>query len=440
MADDSHGLGIPLPADSTPIYRFPGVARDMGEKIAEILSGDIMPEGMARVAAEQVRKSLEDADILMGDDERLPMVLPDRTGWAHVDIDNEGNVIAGVRNDGTRYIRMLESPGTLAGTDERLPQPMTAITGWEHIEVDGAGNIIAGTRTDGTRYIRRLETEGQEQLGPDRIAVYGDSMAGDHGGTGVSFASALAELTGLEVHRGGVPGQTSTEAALRQGGLDVFLTVSSNRIPADGTVTVTAVLPSGVWKTGSAWSFIGSLAGVPGTLRKDAADAWTFTRSTPGNATECKPETRWVSEGRTRSGWIQIFRAGKNSTVPATVRRDAQAFVAGLDGDNNRYLILPVYNSTTEPAGSTGYQRLAALNADHEATHGPHYYDLRGWLIRHGLAAAGLTPTAEDRAAIAEDCIPPSLMLDNTHLTALGRRIEAARIVELLTAKGWLKA
>lgn len=101
---------------------------------------------------------------------------------------------------------------------------------------------------------------------------------------------------------------------------------------------------------------------------------------------------------------------------------------------------MPIYNSTSEPAGSAGYTKLAAINAERAATFGPHFYDLRGWLIRHGLAAAGLTSTAEDRAAIAEDRIPPALMYDNTHLTAAGRRVEAARVAELMTDKGWITA
>lgn len=53
MAEDTHGMGIPLPADSTPIHQYPAIARLMGEKIAEILAS-----GLNEQALEAVRRSL----------------------------------------------------------------------------------------------------------------------------------------------------------------------------------------------------------------------------------------------------------------------------------------------------------------------------------------------------------------------------------------------
>lgn len=367
----------------------------------------------------------------------LPETIGDRENWDHVDVDKDGKVLEGLKKDGTVYIRKLESPAVLASTDIRLPQPAAAISGWDHVDVDKDGKVLEGLRTDGTRYFRSLEAPALAVL-PAKIACYGDSMTGDHGGTGTSTASALAAVTGVEVHLGGVPGQTSTEAALRQGGLDVFITATGNSIPASGPVAVTVVQPTGIWKTGLAWNFAGSLAGVPGVLNKSTTDTWTFTRSVPGTAVVCNPETRWVAEGLTRSAWIQIFRAGKNGYYPAEIERDYQAASMGLAGNNNRFLALPIYNSTTEVSGSSGYNTLMAINATLAKNFGPRYYDLRGWLIRHGLAAAGITPTAADLDAISKDCIPTSLMYDNTHLTVTGRQIEAARIAHILTTKGWL--
>jgi hypothetical protein len=268
-----------------------------------------------------------------------------------------------------------------------------------------------------------------------KIAGYGDSMFGDHGGTGVSTLSALELLSGVEVYKGGIPGQTSTEASLRQGGLDIFVTAAGDTIPASGPVAVT-VLPAGTWMTSTAWNFTGSLAGIPGILRKEVGDTWNFTRTATGTATTIKAETRWVSD-LAHPTWINLYHAGRNKST-ATLKRDYQAFVAGMAGENNRYLVLPVYNVSSEPAGSTGYNILAATWADMEATLGPHYYDMRGWLIRNGLKEAGITPTAADTAAIAEDRIPPSLMFDSTHLTALGRQVEAARLLHIIQTKGWL--
>lgn len=63
MASDTYGMGIPLPADSTPIYLYPAVAREMGERVAQILAGGIMPEGMAAVAGEAVAAALQNTNL-----------------------------------------------------------------------------------------------------------------------------------------------------------------------------------------------------------------------------------------------------------------------------------------------------------------------------------------------------------------------------------------
>lgn len=409
------------------------IGRDMAVQILR-LSGtvDLAKDTATGLAA------LEALDLITGDDVRIPMILPAKPGWEHVDVDGLGNVVFGLRTDGTYYFRSIDAPGLLSADDPRLPVELSRIPGWEHVDVDGAGNVIAGLRTDGTHYFRGDSAAADGADLPAKIAVFGDSMAGDHGGTKVSIASALAAALGVEVHGGGVPGQTSTEVALRQGGLDVFITVDAGSIPASGAVPCTVVQPAGVWKTGSAWTFPGTLAGVPGTLAKSAADAWTFTRTASGTAVACPPETRWKAAAADKNSWVQIFRSGRNAVNAPIIARDERAMVAGLAGSNNRFLVLPTYNTTSEPAGSAGYVKVMAINAEREATWGANYYDLRGWLIRHGLTTAGITATAADTTAIAEDRIPPSLLLDGTHLTAQGRTIEAARLAHILTAKEWI--
>lgn len=272
------------------------------------------------------------------------------------------------------------------------------------------------------------------------VAGFGDSMLGDNGSIGRTTLGMLAQALGVDVFLGGVPGQTSTEVALRQGGLDVRVNVAGNTIPAAATaVAVTIPTPSGTWKTGSFWSFTGSIAGIPGTLTKDTANLWAFTRTTAGAAKTVSPETKFISDqGVANAGRVQVFRAGKNNTTDATlVLRDYLAMTKGLSAAKKRYLALPVYNSTTEPSGSGGYNNVAAINTKLADTFGPDYYDLRGWIIRNGLAVAGITPTSDDTTAMAEDRIPPSLMQDGTHLNKIGRRIEGNRLAEIMVERGW---
>jgi len=272
------------------------------------------------------------------------------------------------------------------------------------------------------------------------VAGFGDSMLGDNGNIGRTTLGMLAQALNVSVFLGGVPGQTSTEVALRQGGLDVRVNVSGNLIPAGTTpVTITIPTPGGTWKTGSTWTFTGSIAGIPGTLTKSTTDTWTFTRTAAGTATTVSPETKFIStDGVNNAGRVQVIRAGKNNTTDANlVLRDYLAMTKGLTAAKKRYIALPVYNSTSEPSGSGGYTNVAAINSKLADTFGPDYYDLRGWIIRNGLAVAGITPTPEDTAAIAADNIPPSLMQDNTHLNKIGRRIEGNRLAEIMVERGW---
>lgn len=428
--------GLQAKIDAVPATVTAKLNTDVPPAVASAIAADSTIQTAATTA---VNTKVAGLNLVTSTDPRLDVPIATDPNYSHVEVDADGNVIMGFKNDGSTFIRTLTGVDFLSGTDPRLPQTTIDVTGWDTIEVDADEDVISGIKTDGTYYFRKIESPsiGASTLAM-KIAGYGDSMFGDHGGTGVSTLSALELLSGVEVYKGGIPGQTSTEAALRQGGLDIFVTVTGNSIPASGAVAVTVVQPVGTWQSSTAWNFTGSLAGIPGTLRKEIGNTWNFTRTATGAVTAVKAETRWVSD-LARPTWINIFRAGKNQTVAASIKRDYQAAFNGLSGENShRILMLPVYNSTTEPAGSANYTTLMGINADLEATYGPHYYDLRGWLIRNGLTEAGITPTAADTAAIAQDCIPPSLMFDNTHLTALGRQVEAARILHILKTKGWL--
>lgn len=77
MATDTHGMGIPLPADSTKIKDFPKVAREGFEKVAEVLAGGVTEALLGKVAAaadDAVDDAVAERDLVSGDDKRLPLV------------------------------------------------------------------------------------------------------------------------------------------------------------------------------------------------------------------------------------------------------------------------------------------------------------------------------------------------------------------------------
>lgn len=275
--------------------------------------------------------------------------------------------------------------------------------------------------------------QGKALLG---ATFWGDSMDMDFGGLGTSVPSVVNSLVPVPVTGRGVSGQSITEIALRQGGLNLFVTVAGGQIPASGSVAVT-VLPSETWRTGSAWSFTGYLCGVLGTLAKDAADVWTFTRTAAGTAVAAPAESLWQSSQRTGAMMGQLLRGGRNSPNLDVFTRDLRAMVTRARAVRAPLIVRPVYNKSDEPAGSSGYNLIMSMNAAAQEIAGSDFVDTRGWLIRNGLAEMGITPTAQDLTDIGNDQIPSSLMHDTTHLNVPGRTAEGRFTARVMISKDW---
>lgn len=406
---------------------------------------------VASAASSAVAAAITGASLVSGTDARIDRQLPSLTGWERVDTDgsNPPNVLGGLKTDGTAVLGVISSPsipplegGATVGAAVPLPSLLS-------LDVDAATppNVLAARRSDGSYYIARLsvgELDAPVLTRLSAVACFGDSMFADQGGLGTTTPAQLAAaLPAISVYNGGVSGQTSSEVALRAGALDVWFSLAGNAIPA--ATTATAAFPRiapVAWKTGSVWDFAGSFSGISGILHKDAADAFTFARTTAGSIVTIPPEVHWdSSEATFTSGdWGVIARGGRNNVDTTIVPRDMRYIRSYVNTNQSRprFIQLPLYNISTETSGSGGYATVMAINASLEANAGPDYYDLRGWLIRNGLAVMGITPTGGDTAAMAADCIPPSLMYDSTHLNVAGRTAEGIRLAQVLTARGWL--
>lgn len=274
-----------------------------------------------------------------------------------------------------------------------------------------------------------------------KLAAWGDSMTEGYGGGGTDWPAVCAATLGIERYNAGKSGYTSTEEAVLMGGIQLAITVSGNQVEASGATSVTAVSPNTSFRTTVARSFVGTLAGVPGTLAKDASNVWTFTRTASGSVVPCPAGTLFVSTFVTVPyiDWITTVWLGRNNTLtPANVDRDIAAMVAVLRPITKRFLVISVLNAQDEPSGSGGYSQVATINSNLSTTYGASFVNLRGWLIANGLAAAGISATAGDTTAISEDRIPPSLMSDNLHLNAAGYTVTGNYIASIITAKGWL--
>lgn len=101
--------------------------------------------------------------------------------------------------------------------------------------------------------------------------------------------------------------------------------------------------------------------------------------------------------------------------------------MVALLGTNRNYLVLGVINGPTycitNPAGLTQYSNILAINASYASTYSNHYVDIRAI-----LKAAANTDSSADLAAVANDCVPPSLQFDTPHLNAAGYAMVSATI------------
>ncbi|WP_164903071.1 GDSL-type esterase/lipase family protein [Rhizobium leguminosarum] len=134
-----------------------------------------------------------------------------------------------------------------------------------------------------------------------------------------------------------------------------------------------------------------------------------------------------------------IFFCGTNGPDSGhTVLGDIQAAVAALPA-GSKFLILPSFNSSNEPAGSAGYINKMANNAAVAAAFPNNYLDIRSMLI--ALQAPG--QPYQDGTAYAGDYLSANLRFfngtstDALHPNALCVSLYAQMIGDRLIADGW---
>jgi len=406
------------------------------------------------VAAEAAALAQEDAGLVRGTDTRLPQNVGTIPGYKEVVVTTDGFVISGVQDDGTIY-NFFDT-----ANPARTADPVS-VPGYRNIVFDKTKTyVLEADKTDGSKYFHKLTAAVLDipETAITRtaaVASFGDSMTGDHGGTGTSTGAAIGTALGLPAFQGGVPGQTTTEAAFRSGGLEMWGTITGGTIPTSGTVGVTITVPvTATWATSSAWTFAVTArcedgTEIPGSLVKAIGNTWTFQPTFLAVAKAAPREVKFISDqGTAYSSRGIIFRAGRNNpdTDVATIVRDYKAVREWVYATQARprFLALPLYNPSDAPVGSAIYNSYKAINEAIEKECGPDYYDLRRWLIKNGLSAAGITPTSQDTTDIAADIVPISLRYnggaDTTHLTVAARTVEGVQIANVIKSKGWFNS
>jgi hypothetical protein len=236
------------------------------------------------------------------------------------------------------------------------------------------------------------------------------------------------------VFTGGAGGQISTEIAARQGGVIPTLRVSGDVIPASGPVQITSQSVRMITTEG-VQQITGTLAGVPGTVSRTAADStYWFTRTDAGAAVSTNAAGEpFTVDTFGRRGWPTVFWYGRNNFYDRSqVLSDVAASVAFLDPGNTKFVVLSVFNTEMEPVGTASYTQIQQLNADLAAAYPNNFFDVRAYMVEQYDRTL-----ATDVADHAKDVVPGSLRRDWIHMNAAGRVVLASGIRDYILSKGW---
>lgn len=271
------------------------------------------------------------------------------------------------------------------------------------------------------------------------IVAFGDSLTAAN-----TYHTVAASMLGTTSINRGWAGWSSGDIAVRQGGLKPIVTVENNEIPATGAALLTSISPTTGWRNSATLTFewVGTLDGVPGTLRRTGTtpSTWTFTRTQAGavKKTSASGVEFICTENDMYRDHFQIIFTGRNNVNAEQVSRDEALMIEHMTAYVKRFVVISVLNGTTEPKGTSGYNNVMKVNDAKQKLAPNNYLDIRSRFITDGMKLAGKTPTAEDVALIASDAPPTSLMADSVHPNADGYRVMATILAEYIATKGWL--
>lgn len=277
------------------------------------------------------------------------------------------------------------------------------------------------------------------------IICWGDSLTYGWQGEGVSYPLVLRERLkngGLDIPvvNMGSPGEDSLTIAGRSGGIPFLVAedvvIGADTVPVEIAISSydgRRVMPSLTKDVGINECFIG---GIAGTLKivehRNPESAYTFTRSTPGEAVTVSAGTEIVTEaGIHYQDYLSVLFIGTNGGYDSLDDLVAQqnAIIASRTANTDRFLIVGL-------TYGTGEEQRAYDHAMY-AEYGERYFNLREYLCTYGMADAGLTPTANDLHEMQVGSVPGSLRSDLIHFNAAGYALVGDAIYEKMNALGY---
>lgn len=251
------------------------------------------------------------------------------------------------------------------------------------------------------------------------ITCWGDSLTAMG-----EWVGRLSELSGLPAYNAGTGGESTHTITARQGADAIIL--SDVTIPAEPTPVQLADFdhPLQTYLGNAAFPLLQSgahvnpvkIGDVEGTLaftgarHDDKTGVWTFTRAQAGEEVVIDRPTALTTDfDRNRNApYLMIIFMGQNGgwdMDPQKLIRQHRLMIDHARAEH--VLVLGLSSGTAE--GRTAYERAM------KEAFGRYFISLREYLSKYGLADAGIAPTEEDLAMMAEGKTPQSLLIDSVH-------------------------
>ncbi|MFH6783613.1 MULTISPECIES: hypothetical protein [Methylobacterium] len=254
------------------------------------------------------------------------------------------------------------------------------------------------------------------------------------------------------VYNLGKSGRTTTGIAARQGALVFSYRPVGGTIPASGSVQLTPSVagPCSAYANGAADQTGCRLAGVPGTMSWNGTTA-TFTRSAAGSAVAVPDAVPMVVDPITsdtgvlvpyHADCIAIIGGGTNDmSQHVAAFTNMRAICRNLKSRSRRFMVMPMFGSSNEIKGSSGYIAVAEYNAMLKAEFPDQYIQNNNQDLRQLLVSKN---RSDEVSFTANDVIGPYLRQPNDpiHITrdlaGCGQDIIAQAMVTFMQNKGWI--
>lgn len=266
------------------------------------------------------------------------------------------------------------------------------------------------------------------------IAFWGDSQTTGSCGDGVTFPGVVEKLINCKIisrydsslsydhiANEAVPGEDTLTIAGRVGARP-FTLIQDTIIPY--TPTKAAVYfrsPDGQYVS-PLHNAVVSMGGVTGTLitrhtrrRTPETNRYYFKREHRGKEATASSGSVIEFHGYDKyADYINVLFLGENGTYSSDedLIEQEKEIVQALEGDSGRYIIIGMHTGTREKRRNLERQSKKAF--------GSHYINLRRYMSKKALKAAGIAPDEKDRVYAEKGKSAPALRAGFVHFNSVG--------------------